>query len=250
MFFAVAILLFCYCDLSYAATINVGSAGAYPTIQSGYNAAGNGDTIQVQAGTYVENDNFNNNISVALIGGYNSTFSTAQPINLSDNSVNTVINGTLTISNGTVNAQNITIQSTPYPICATGAVQIPTEGIGTSLPGGVGIAPYGENHYYITLSNAATEEVSVSTGTRSWINGENLGIMVSNTGQPTCSQIVPHGAYDQNLPPNPPPWYIVGTSTETLFLMQAFPANTTLCVTICNETDISSSLYAIYWGEE
>ena len=139
--------------------------------------------------------------------------------------------------------------------CATGAVQIPgpgaqpPEGIGTSLPGGVGITPYGENHYYIILPEAATEEVSVSTGTRSWINGENLGIMVSNTAQPTCSQIVPHGAYDQNLPPNSAPWYTVGTSTETLFLMRTFGAGTTLCVTICNETDIQGSLYAVYWGE-
>ena len=103
MFFAVSVLLFCYCGLSYAATRDVGSAGTYTTIQNGYNAAGNGDTIQVQAGTYTENDNFGTNKSVALLGGYSSSFS--------PDSSYSIIAGTLTISNGTVTVENIIINS-------------------------------------------------------------------------------------------------------------------------------------------
>ena len=82
--------------------IEVGITGTYSTIQGGYTVAGNGNTIEIQAGTYVENDDLNNNVSVGLMGGYNSNFTT--------NSSNSVIKGTLTISNGTVTVKNITIQ--------------------------------------------------------------------------------------------------------------------------------------------
>ena len=88
-----------------ANNIKVGSAGTYSTIQNGYNNAGNGNTIQVQAGTYVENDDFNRNETVALIGGYDSSFST--------DSSNSVITGSLTISNGTVTVENIIIKPPP-----------------------------------------------------------------------------------------------------------------------------------------
>ena len=81
--------------------VKVGAAGAYFTIQNGYNNAGNGDTIEVQSGTYLETLNFSRNVSVALIGGYNGSFST----NISDS----VITGLLTISNGTVTVENIVI---------------------------------------------------------------------------------------------------------------------------------------------
>jgi hypothetical protein len=83
-------------------TIQVGSSGAYSTIQSAYNAARDEDTIEVQAGTYVENDNLNGSVSVTVIGGYDSSFAT--------NSSYSVINGTLIISNGTVTVENIIIQ--------------------------------------------------------------------------------------------------------------------------------------------
>jgi hypothetical protein len=87
---------------TYGNTIQVGSTGAYSTIQSGYNAAVTGNTIEVQAGTYTANDIFNSNVSVSLIGGYNSGFTTSSSYS--------TINGTLTISNGTVTVGNILIQ--------------------------------------------------------------------------------------------------------------------------------------------
>ncbi|MGD0281882.1 MAG: BACON domain-containing carbohydrate-binding protein [Dissulfurispiraceae bacterium] len=83
-------------------TIQVGSAGTYSTIQLGYNNSLTGSTIEVQTATYPESNIFNSNVSVTLIGGYDSGFSTS--------SSNSVINGTLTISNGSVTVGNIIIQ--------------------------------------------------------------------------------------------------------------------------------------------
>jgi hypothetical protein len=83
-------------------TIQVESSGAYSTIQSGYNACGNGNTIEVMAGTYVENDDLSNSVTVTLIGGYDSSFSTSSSYS--------VITGPLIISNGTVTVRNIIIQ--------------------------------------------------------------------------------------------------------------------------------------------
>jgi len=101
MFFAVAVLLFRYFGLSHAATLEVGTEGAYITIQSGYDAAGNGDTVRIQTGIYNEHDICDSDISVALIGGYDGSFST-------DNAYS-VITGTLIVNNGIVTAGNIVI---------------------------------------------------------------------------------------------------------------------------------------------
>lgn len=48
----------------------------YPTLQAAYNAAANGDTIQAQAMTFVENLTVNRNISVTLQGGYDCGYTT------------------------------------------------------------------------------------------------------------------------------------------------------------------------------
>ena len=84
-------------------TVGSAAGASYSTIQAALTAAVNGDTIEVQALTYPENDTCNYNLSVALSGGFDSAFST--------NSSNySVISGKLTISNGTVTVQNIKIQ--------------------------------------------------------------------------------------------------------------------------------------------
>ncbi|MGD0282470.1 MAG: hypothetical protein ABSB95_08930 [Dissulfurispiraceae bacterium] len=106
-------------------TIQVGSSGTYSTIQSGYTACGNDNTIEVQTGPYAENDNFNDNVSVALIGGYDSSFSI--------NSSNSIINGTLTISNGAVTVRNMIIQSAAI-ICTTAAVNVTVTDSSTGNP--------------------------------------------------------------------------------------------------------------------
>lgn len=75
----------------------------YPTIQTGYDNASDGDTIQTMAITFNEqNINFNNLKSVTLEGGYDSTFTS--------NPTATTINGSLTISNGAVTVDKIIIQ--------------------------------------------------------------------------------------------------------------------------------------------
>ncbi|MGD0282066.1 MAG: putative Ig domain-containing protein [Dissulfurispiraceae bacterium] len=82
--------------------VTVGGAGTYSTIQAGYNNALTGNTIEVQTSTFPENDILGSNISVTLIGGYDSSFTTS--------SLNSTISGKLTISNGAVTVGNITIQ--------------------------------------------------------------------------------------------------------------------------------------------
>lgn len=61
-----------------------------------------GDSIQSQAVLFSEDIDFNRNITVSLIGGYDCSFST--------NVGKSVVNGVVTISDGIVTMENITIQ--------------------------------------------------------------------------------------------------------------------------------------------
>ncbi len=83
--------------------VESGGGGPAPPIQSAYNSAETGDTIEVQAGTYGESDDFSIDMSVALMGGFNPGFTT-------NSSTYSVISGALTISKGTVTVQNISIK--------------------------------------------------------------------------------------------------------------------------------------------
>jgi hypothetical protein len=74
----------------------------YPSIQSAYAAATNGQTIQVQAGAYAENLVFGNPVSVLLMGGYDTSYTT--------NAGGTQVNGSIDSSGGNVYFDNIGIQ--------------------------------------------------------------------------------------------------------------------------------------------
>ncbi|MBI5056388.1 MAG: hypothetical protein HZB61_07225 [Nitrospirae bacterium] len=81
-------------------------AGAIPnyfsTLQAAYNAAADGDTIQIMTTTLTEAIDMNLNKSVVLDGGYNCDFTT--------NTGTTILIGTMTISNGTVTIGNLILQ--------------------------------------------------------------------------------------------------------------------------------------------
>ncbi len=149
VFFAMPVLLFYVCGLSYAGPIEVGSATADTTIQSGYQACVNegGCTIQVQTGTYFENDTFGSNIVAALVGGYNSGFST-------NSGEYSTIAGTLTISNGATNFWNITIQPPNQSIVGEWLVVI--RPIGTFIYNdGLGtLTNIFDTHYFYLLVNS------------------------------------------------------------------------------------------------
>jgi hypothetical protein len=70
------------------------AGGSHNALQDAYNNAVDGETIQSQAATFSENLYFSRNISVALKGGYDCSFSA--------NVQKSEVNGALTIRNGTV----------------------------------------------------------------------------------------------------------------------------------------------------
>ncbi len=166
MFFIVAALLFCYCALSYAATIDVESSGQYPTIQDGYEHTANGDTIQVQAGTYAENDIFDNNISVTLLGGFNSSFSA--------NSSYSTIYGTLIISNGTVTVGNIIIS--PPPTLASIAVISANSSI-----------PVGATDQFTAIGTYSNNSAQNITASVTWSSSNTSVATISSGGDATAA---------------------------------------------------------------
>ncbi len=64
----------------------------FSTLQAAYDAAGDGETIQSEAVTLIENPNLNLNKSVILDGGYNCDYSSQTGV--------TTLKGTMTVSNG------------------------------------------------------------------------------------------------------------------------------------------------------
>jgi len=85
----------------------VSLAGAAPvyftSIQSAYYGASNSNIIETEAGNFTEILNFDQNVAINLLGGYDCNY-------LNSSSFST-INGSLTISNGTVKVSNLIIQS-------------------------------------------------------------------------------------------------------------------------------------------
>jgi PKD repeat protein len=73
----------------------------YSSLQTAYDAAVDGDTLQAQAVTLSETIDLNSNITVILKGGYDACYTV--------NADNTTINGSLTISDGTVEVQGMII---------------------------------------------------------------------------------------------------------------------------------------------
>ena len=74
----------------------------YSSIQAAYDAAADGDTIEVQAAELTGNIDINRNISVIIKGGYDCNFSTYLQ--------NTIINGVMTLNGGSLIAEGITIK--------------------------------------------------------------------------------------------------------------------------------------------
>jgi hypothetical protein len=81
-----------------------GNVSYYQTLSSAYNAIVNGANvmISVQAVTFTESVNFNRNISVKVVGGYDSSFTTHAGM--------TTIKGLLTLGTGSDSIEGIRIQ--------------------------------------------------------------------------------------------------------------------------------------------
>ncbi len=73
----------------------------YTTLQAAYNAALDGETIQSQFGTFIENLIFNLNKTVIMEGGYDCGYTAIQG--------KTLIKGGMTITDGKVNAGNFKV---------------------------------------------------------------------------------------------------------------------------------------------
>jgi hypothetical protein len=83
--------------------INPRAGGTYTSLQSAYEAAQTGDTILVQSVQLTQSFTADQNISVTIVGGYTSDFSS--------NPGTTTIEGLQTISDGTVTWENFIISN-------------------------------------------------------------------------------------------------------------------------------------------
>ena len=110
--------LFILTNFTFATTINVPTD--YSTIQAGIDAATDGDTVLVAAGTYVENIYINQDISIISISGEDSTIidgnQSGSVLTINGDSLEIVLSG-FTISNGNgANAGGIYISSNNHNI--------------------------------------------------------------------------------------------------------------------------------------
>ncbi len=91
-----------YITVCYSNANIVGDSTAYSTLQSAYDAAATGNTLEGRDVTITEDVNLNRNMTVTIQGGYNCDHSAV--------SGKTAINGNMTISDGTVTMENVQVQ--------------------------------------------------------------------------------------------------------------------------------------------
>ena len=80
----------------------IGDPTVYSTLQSAYDAAGDGNTIQSQAVVFTEDLDIDLNKSVTLEGGYDCDYTA--------NNGETTLNGMLTVTNGTLTIENFVLE--------------------------------------------------------------------------------------------------------------------------------------------
>jgi hypothetical protein len=88
---------------TYPVMIVNGSINYYTSLQTAYNAALDGDTIQCQAVDLYENLSFNLNKSVTLVGGYSSDYSSSSGV--------TNVHGAMNITAGSVASRGMNLQN-------------------------------------------------------------------------------------------------------------------------------------------
>jgi len=74
----------------------------HPSMQAAYNAATEGNTLQLRDQSFTENLDFNRTVQVTLDGGWNTDYTAVTG--------NTTITGTVTITDGGITVSNMIIQ--------------------------------------------------------------------------------------------------------------------------------------------
>lgn len=145
----IAVACLCISSMSSAATLKVGVGETYTTIQEAINAAGSGDTVFVESGTYALNDNqIAINKGISLIGEDEPT----TIIDASSNTVNADYGIVTSASNITIS--NISIIPPVVP-----------EALGTSSGGG-----YAIHVLSIPSSNLKFSNITITNGNRTGLD--------------------------------------------------------------------------------
>ncbi|PKN95915.1 MAG: hypothetical protein CVU43_23415, partial [Chloroflexi bacterium HGW-Chloroflexi-5] len=122
------------------------------TVQTAYNSAGDGNTVQITHGLFYEDILLNRNISTILKGGYNCQYDAITGYG--------TVNGSVTISNGSVTIANLIIKAIPAfsGYYNNGTKDIPCFWTGTTrtdLEGDIG-ATHSAYAYSPTVSSGGT----------------------------------------------------------------------------------------------